>query len=270
MTSQMTDTDFSTASRTTSSRVLRRFLPVIVFLILAFIGMVAAFLYFNPSKANEPLSILEGESAAISEAVDPDAPLAPINKPIQPVPVTQRRAQSPPPQKIGIIAGHRGFDSGAECADGLTEVEVNTGIVDKLVTRLSDQGVNVESLDEFDPALEGYVATALISIHADSCDYINDLATGFKISGSPYTDSAALTICMEQAYGKITQLPYHPYSITPDMDNYHAFREISQGVPALIIEIGFLGLDREILTNGSDTIVQGLEDGINCYLEQLP
>jgi N-acetylmuramoyl-L-alanine amidase len=43
-------------------------------------------------------------------------------------PVQQRLAQSPGPLRVGIIAGHAGFDSGAVCDDGLTEVEVNATI----------------------------------------------------------------------------------------------------------------------------------------------
>jgi hypothetical protein len=37
----------------------------------------------------------------------------------------------------------------------------------------------------------------------------------------------------------------------------------------LIIEIGFLNLDRDLLTSGSETVVNGLFDGIQCYLENL-
>ena len=122
--------------------------------------------------------------------------------------------------------------------------------------------------DEFDVRLNQYAATALISIHIDSCDYINEIATGFKIAGSPYTDSSSLTICMQQAYGDATQLPYHPNSITPHMSEYHVFNKISTITPALIIEVGFLNLDREILTTQSDVVVTGLVNGIVCYLDQ--
>jgi N-acetylmuramoyl-L-alanine amidase len=53
------------------------------------------------------------------------------------------------------------------------------------------------------------------------------------------------------------------------MTDYHAFRKISPMTQALIIEIGFLNLDRDLLTSGSETVVNGLFDGIQCYLENL-
>jgi N-acetylmuramoyl-L-alanine amidase len=152
----------------------------------------------------------------------------------------------------------------------LTEVEVNTAVVEQLVKRLQDDGIDVDSLDEFDTRLDGYAATALVSVHSDSCDFINELATGFKISGSPNIDSSPLSICLEQEYGADTGLDYHPHSITPHMTDYHAFREISPVTQAVIIEIGFLNLDREILTAGSETVVDGLYDGLQCFLQSLP
>ena len=54
------------------------------------------------------------------------------------------------------------------------------------------------------------------------------------------------------------------------MENYHAFSEISPGTPALIIEIGFLNLDREILTENSDLVVEGLVNGIACFFGEGP
>ncbi|MDX1616030.1 MAG: N-acetylmuramoyl-L-alanine amidase, partial [Candidatus Promineifilaceae bacterium] len=181
---------------------------------------------------------------------------------------TQRVAQSPRPTLIGIIAGHRGFDSGAACEDGLTEVQINDSVAERVAAELRETGYATETLDEFDARLDGYSATALVSIHADSCDFINDLATGYKISGSSFTDSSTLSICLEQTYGEATGLPYHPNSITAHMANYHAFRKISPGTPAVIIEIGFLNLDRESLTSGSESVVDGLTAGIVCFLEQ--
>ncbi|NJN54036.1 MAG: hypothetical protein HC804_04330 [Anaerolineae bacterium] len=113
-----------------------------------------------------------------------------------------------------------------------------------------------------------YGATALISIHADSCVYYHDDLTGFKIAGSSYTNSASLQTCMEQEYGRVTQMPYHPHTITEHMTDYHAFREIPPGVPAIILEVGFMNLDRDILTNRSDVPATGVLSGIQCYLAQ--
>jgi N-acetylmuramoyl-L-alanine amidase len=237
---------------------LSRNLSILLFLGLASTGMMSIYWYFNPATGNV-------EAVALGDISNFSAP---IYKPVQNRPVSQRLTQSPGPIKIGLIIGHAGNDSGAVCDDGLTELTVNQAIAQKVLAQLLAAGINAEMLEEFDPRLSGYTASALISIHADSCHYVNDMATGFKISGSPYTDSSSLSICTEQAYRAATALPYHPHSITPDMENYHAFRKIAPGVPAIIIEVGFMYLDRQILTTGNDRPVQGLVNGIQCYLEQ--
>ena len=79
-----------------------------------------------------------------------------------------------PVNKIGIVVGHRGNDSGAVCASGLTELEVNSTIASFVQKKLTELGYEVELLDEFDPRLVGYQAGLLLSIHADSCEYYSD------------------------------------------------------------------------------------------------
>lgn len=262
------DSPGQSAERSILVRTLRHNLPVVIFLVVSAALLIAVYLYFSPGA--DSIEALADSAAVDVTGFDPDAPIAPIVKPVKPKPVAQRLAQSPAPIRIGLIAGHRGSDSGTECADGLTELEVNTAIVEQLVARLGQAGVDVDSLDEFDPRLDGYAASGLISVHSDSCDFINEQATGFKIAGSPFIDSSQLSICIEQAYRQATGLEYHPHSITPHMTDYHAFREIASTTQALIIEIGFLNRDRDLLTSGSDAIVNGLFDGIQCYLENLP
>ncbi|MCI0727214.1 MAG: N-acetylmuramoyl-L-alanine amidase [Chloroflexi bacterium] len=241
-------------------RLLRRNVPIVVFLVLATAGMLITYWYFSPVEGN-----VEAVAAA-GVGADPLALTAPIVKNREQLPVTQRLAQSPGPLRIGLIAGHKDNDSGAVCSDGLTEAQVTSNIAEQVAGRLRAAGVPTEILAEFDPRLQGYSATALVSIHADSCDYINDLATGFKISGSSFTDSSRLSICVEEAYRLSTQLPYHPNSITPHMWDYHAFREIGRGTPAIIIEVGFLNLDQEVLTAKADLPITGLVSGILCFL----
>ena len=170
---------------------------------------------------------------------------------------------------IGIVSGHKGNDSGSVCADGLTEASVNEKVAYLVQTGLVENGYDVEVLNEFDPKLSGYQASVLVSIHADSCDYINNQATGFKVSSAlanPHPDRAArLTACLKNRYGIVTGLPLHN-SITIDMTSYHAFAEISDNTTAAIIEIGFLNLDRELLTQKSDLVAKGVIDGIFCYI----
>lgn len=172
---------------------------------------------------------------------------------------------------IGIVAGHSGFDSGATCPDGLTEASINEKIAIATTQQLNSLGYDVDILQEFDSRLDGYRADALVSIHADSCNYINEQATGFKVSSalaSPRKDLAArLTGCLRARYGNITGLTLHN-SITPDMTSYHAFEEIDPGTTAAIIEVGFLNLDRQILTQQPELIAQGISEGIACFINK--
>ena len=239
---------------------LKRHLMIVLFLVLAVSGMSFVYWYFSPPE--EAMSVDAFAMTNVEGGL-----WAPIVKNVPGKAVAQRLPQSPGPIRVAIISGHTGFDSGAVCDDGLTEEMINSEIAQQVYGRLQELGIKTEVLDEFDPRLQGYSGTALISIHADSCQYINELATGFKVSGSPYTDSAALSICVEDAYANSTQLPYHANTITPDMADYHAFREVAPGMQAIIIEIGFMNLDRELLTNNQAPIVDGLVNGITCYLD---
>lgn len=243
----------------------RRNFPIVLFLIFSVGAMLIVYSAFKDDE--QPGSSDSVSSRIESTQLDVDAPLAPIRKPVSAAQTKTAPGQNSLPTRVGIIAGHRASDSGTECQDGLTEVEVTSDIAERVTNQLLRMGYDAETLDEFDPQLDSYSAGALISVHVDSCEYVNESATGFKIAGSPFTDSSALTICVEHAYEAATSLPYHPHSITPHMSEYHAFRKISPGTPALIIEIGFLYLDRDILTFGSDVVVEGLVNGLLCYLE---
>jgi N-acetylmuramoyl-L-alanine amidase len=60
-------------------------------------------------------------------------------------------------------------------------------------------------------------------------------------------------------------MTFHAGSITGDMREYHAFREIDPSTVAAIIETGFLNLDREMLTKNTDLVAAGVVDGILCF-----
>jgi N-acetylmuramoyl-L-alanine amidase len=234
-----------------------RHILILIFLLVAAVGMFAVHWYFSPSV---------GEAQVVSQSSRGLS--APIFREIASRPVQQRLAQSPGPLRVGIISGHAGFDSGAVCNDGLTEAEVNATITALVAENLRARGIPVDVLEEFDPRLAGYSATALVSIHADSCVYYNEFATGYKLAPSTRTDSSALETCIEEIYHEVTGLPYHANTITPHMTDYHAFRTIAPGTPAVIIEAGFMNLDRQILTVQADIPARGIANGILCYLEQ--
>lgn len=172
--------------------------------------------------------------------------------------------------RVGIVSGHWGNDSGATCSDGLTEEQVNLEIAQRVSASLQNEGYDVNLLKEFDPALTGYQAVALVSIHNDSCDFINDQATGFKVAGASGMEqpekAERLVACLSNRYQQETGMLFHDHTVTPDMTDYHAFSEIDGNTPAAIIETGFLNLDREILTQQPDRIAAGITAGILCYI----
>ena len=175
-----------------------------------------------------------------------------------------------PRPRIGIVAGHWGYDSGAICADGLTEVDVNLNIATRIKEILTAEGFDVDLLQEKDDRLLGYRALVLVSIHADSCEFINNEATGFKVAAALASSrpdkSNRLVACLTSRYLTATSLAYHAGSITPDMTSYHAFDEIHTDTTAAIIETGFLNLDRQILTQDPGLIASGISSGILCYI----
>ena len=180
-----------------------------------------------------------------------------------------------PLQKIGIIVGHHGYapvgipDPGAVCPDGLTEVSLNLRIATLLRQDLLQDGFVVELLDEVDPRLEGYEALAVISIHNDTCEYIDNSATGFKVKAAyKQTNqpelSDRLSSCIVNRYKTVTGMRYDP-RVTDDMTSYHAFEKFGGNTPSVIVEAGYMLLDRKILTEQPDLVAHGLAQGIRCY-----
>ena len=179
-----------------------------------------------------------------------------------------------PKLRVGIVAGHSGNDSGAVCLDAngevtLTEADINMEIAALAQKQLTEKGYQVDLLREYDTRLNGYRAVAIVSIHNDSCDYINDQATGFKVAAALSTHdlnrAGRLTACLVDRYQHVTGMTFHAGSITSDMREYHAFREIDPTTVAAIIETGFLNLDREILTQHTDRVTEGVVEGILCF-----
>jgi N-acetylmuramoyl-L-alanine amidase len=193
---------------------------------------------------------------------------------LTPQPVSNFGGVSNPDElRIGIISGHWGSDPGAVCLNGVTENEVNLGIAIIVQQQLNAQRkYQVDLLQEYDPRLNGYQGVLLVSIHNDSCVISNEMTTGFKIApssdGTNPERAQRLADCMYDRYQKETNLPYHPGSITPDMTDYHAFREIDPNTTGVIIETGFLSnpVDYDLLTLHPEIVATGVVKGILCYL----
>jgi N-acetylmuramoyl-L-alanine amidase len=216
------------------------------------------------------------DPAFINPIVANRLPAAVATERPQAVPVVQASPTVPPVtpnylQRIGIVSGHRGpeNDPGAICPDGLTEAEINFDIAQRLTNALIDRGYVVDLLDEFDPRLENYRASALVSLHSNDCrDYGPD-ATAFLVSRAAARPVGgaddALAECIALYYARSTELERR-FTLTLDMTDYHTFREIHALTPAAILEMGFMRNDRELLTQRQDVIVTGLINGIECFL----
>ncbi len=174
-------------------------------------------------------------------------------------------------QRIGIVSGHRGNDSGAVCPDGLTEASINLSVAELVVRDLRGQGFTVDLLDEFDPRLTDYQAAALVSIHSNTCRDFGEPVSGYiiaaslgRISSRPSDET--LVECIADHYERETQLARR-METTVDMTDYHTFREINPLTPAAIIELGFMLGDRQLLTENPEKLAKGISDGVLCYFQ---
>jgi len=172
--------------------------------------------------------------------------------------------------RIGILVGHWGKDDGWVCADGLREVDINLHIATLVQQELAREGYTVDLLQENDSRLSQYQALALLAIHADSCDFISDAASGFKVApalATLYPDRAnALAACMLDRYTEITGIAFRYNEVTNHMSSYHPFDEVNSITPIVIIETGYLNLDRQILTEQPDLLAFGIYSGLVCYI----
>ena len=75
---------------------------------------------------------------------------------------------------------------------------------------------------------------------------------------------------MADRYGRVTDLRYHPNSVTLDMTEYHTFYEINSLTPAAIVEAGFLFLDRDFLTEEPEKAARGIVEGLLCFVNNEP
>ena len=172
-------------------------------------------------------------------------------------------------QRVGLLAGHWQHDSGAVCGDGLQEAEVNLAIARRVAHLLLDAGIEVDLLPEYSPLLQGYRADAFLAIHCDSC--LSDLS-GFKLAcitgDEADTEEARLVDALYASYEAETGLKPHLDTITDDMREYHALRRIAPGTPGAIIECGFLGGDRGMLTEEQGRVARGIATGLLQYLRE--
>jgi N-acetylmuramoyl-L-alanine amidase len=228
---------------------------------------------------------------------DPNATIVPTSAPLFPLPIQLPQFPTPEPTRVptpttpevAIVAGHWAQesddgvptvpDSGAVCADGLREVEITKSVSDKVVDIMQGRGYHTVLLQEFDPRYvqePKFKPKVYLSIHADSCltgaEYA--YATGYKIAHAEPSDNqqedARLVTCLTDTYDEVATIynkPFNANTITRDMTEYHGFRKIDPTTPAAIIELGFLGWDREFLVDHQDEMARALAIGLVEFLK---
>lgn len=176
---------------------------------------------------------------------------------------------------IAVLVGHWSEpdavqDIGAVCETAgkvtHTELQANQGVADIVIPRLEELGARVTRLYERDARLNGLSVNLALSLHADSC--ID--ATGYKAANL----STSLTreaeedfiACLRHWYEHHTGLPWHAYSITHDMTEYHMHAKVAGHTPSVILEMGFMGGDQELLYERPEVIADGVVDSIRCFL----
>jgi N-acetylmuramoyl-L-alanine amidase len=221
------------------------------------------------TAGSEPTAV-PSDTAEVARA-GPTRTLRPTSTPqkVQTTPAQPATQAARGGMKIGVVAGHWQHDPGAVCPDGLQEVHLNLDVASRVVAILQHEGFDAELMPEFSGLLNNYRASAFVSIHADTC--AENGLSGFKVarvaaSAIPEQEDR-LVACLIQEYGKATGLPFHQDSITFDMTDYHAFREINPNTPGAIIELGFMYADRELLTEHSSDLAQAVAQGILCFLK---
>jgi N-acetylmuramoyl-L-alanine amidase len=172
---------------------------------------------------------------------------------------------------IGILAGHWLDSTGDVCPDGLSEADVNLEVANQLTQLLKDMGYEADLFPEFDLALLNYKARALVAIYSGSCLASPAAPSGFKIGSSltaanPDTTNT-LAVCLAEAYQEKIKLPFTYEIINPDHHAYHIFRDIDKSTPAVLIEIGSLYADRQLITSHSNRVAEAIMSGLMCFLE---
>jgi len=174
---------------------------------------------------------------------------------------------------IGFVSGHwKDNVPGNVCRDGTTEYDLNYTVAYQLQILLEGEGYHVDLFPEFDERLFGYQGDLLIAIYAGSCADDPYPPSGFKIGSSLTVENLdtvdALSRCLVESYQAQTGLPYSFEVIDQDHPTYHIFRDIASQTPAVRFEIGKMSTDSDWIINQTGAVVQGIADGIACYLDQ--
>jgi N-acetylmuramoyl-L-alanine amidase len=243
------------------------------------LGMIGS----DPDDPDDPWSAAAPPGGVILQTPGPTASVGTSSTIRIPVP----RNVPTGPRRVAIQAGHWKSDeapdelrrlipqTGAEW-EGVTEVEINLDIAERVGVILNSKGIAVDILPTTIPV--GYVADAFVALHGDS-DGVG-INSGFKMAhGSrrgPYED--ALLSDIKDSYGAATGLDYDATHITNNMKNYFAFNwsryqhAVAAHTPAVILEMGYVSSDddRALMLDRADVVANSVADGVMKFLNDTP
>ncbi len=191
------------------------------------------------------------------------------------------------PRKVAIQAGHwmtreappelgRILQQTGTSWGGITEVDVNVGIAQRVAALLAEQGVQAEVLPTTIPP--GYLADAFVALHADG-DGVGE-RSGFKAAHStrrtPFENR--FMELMTDEYARATELDYDKNGITRQMTGYYAMAwsriryTTSPFTPSVILEMGYLSneWDRQLMVDQPDLVAGAIAAGILRFLDEAP
>jgi N-acetylmuramoyl-L-alanine amidase len=243
------------------------------------LGMIGT----DPDDPDDPWSAAAPPGGAILQTPGPTAGPNATSTIRIPAP----RAIPTGPRRVGIQAGHWKTDeapaelrrleeqTGAEW-EGITEVEINLDIAQRVAVILNSRGIAVDLLPTTIP--QGYLADAFVALHGDS-DGVGQWS-GFKLAhGSrrgPH--EAALLASMKEHYGAASGLRYDAEHVSRNMTGYFGFswsrfqHAVAPHTPAIILEMGYVSHDhdRTLMVEKADVLAAGVAEGVLRFLSATP
>lgn len=191
------------------------------------------------------------------------------------------------PRRVGIQAGHwqtekappelgRILTQTGTSWNGITEVEINLDIAERVKRIIEPHGIAVDILPTTVPP--GYIADAFVALHGDGDG--TGVNSGFKMAfgarRTPY--EAALMESIKAHYGAATGLRYDQFRISRNMTGYFAFSwqriryATAPHTPSVILEMGYVSNDddRALMVERADVVASGIAEGILRFLETHP
>lgn len=163
--------------------------------------------------------------------------------------------------RVGIIVGHAGEERQGAVCDGVTEVSINQAIAESTSIALTDAGYSVDVFVQHDSRLIGYEASVLIELHLIGCDD----TSGYYASYNNAPRNSELHTCLTQNYGNITGLPLLDVRNDITSDSFDS-DDIGQYMSAMILDMGILPIDSELLIENSGIIVSGIVSTVRCFV----